>query len=263
MFVLQKLNFLFGSNFENNIKCYIYPSIFTAAIVLSEKMGFHQKKIEFKKISTETENSSTEQKKVDASTFEKIVKEQKRKLEHIFENWTKGKKTGGQMRHLRGGDVESFVSDTVNLIGVMEKIDLQAKKGTSDMKMLKVNGIQKKHQVDIHIYLNSEFIAVIECKNYLDKCFYERACDDFLAFKRSRYSLKNYVFSIEDSIKHETITFTNSLKENICDDIFYIVDGKRSSTKPLYQFRKKVNTKKLERFIRSIYDLVNLSRAMS
>ena len=69
------------------IKCYIYPSIFTAAIVLSEKMGFHQKKIEFKKISTETENSSTEQKKVDASTFEKIVKEQKRKLENIFENW--------------------------------------------------------------------------------------------------------------------------------------------------------------------------------
>jgi hypothetical protein len=195
--------------------------------------------------------------------MENVLEEQKKKLEDIMENWIKQKITPGQMRNLRGEDIENFVLETINLIGKKEKINLEAKNGKFDKKKLEINGITKEHQVDIHIYLDNEFIAIIECKNYLDSCYYTRACDDFLLFKRFGYSLKNYVFSIEDSIKSESKLFIDIVKENICNDIFYIVDGKRSSTKPLYQFKKQVNKKKLECFVRSIYDLVNLSRAIS
>ena len=31
--------------------------------------------------------------------------------------------------------------------------------------------IEKDHQVDIHIYINDIFIAVIECKSYLESCY--------------------------------------------------------------------------------------------
>lgn len=77
------------------------------------------------------------------------------------------------MRNLRREDIENFVLETINLIGKKEKINLEAKKGKFDKKRLEINGFTKEHQVDIHIYLDYEFITlpdltVIECKNYVD-----------------------------------------------------------------------------------------------
>lgn len=38
---------------------------------------------------------------------------QKRKLEKIMENWTVQNISGGQMRNLRGEDIENFVFDDI------------------------------------------------------------------------------------------------------------------------------------------------------
>lgn len=53
---------------------------------------------------------------------------QKRKLEKIMENWTVQNISGGQMRNLRGEDIENFVLETINYIGKHENINLYAKK---------------------------------------------------------------------------------------------------------------------------------------
>lgn len=124
---------------------------------------------------------------------------------------------------------------------------------------------QRNTKLIFHVYFNNQFVAVIECKNYLDSCYYSRACHDFLLFQKFGYSLQNFIFSIEDSIKNDSRLFMDIIHENICHEIFYIVDGKRSSTKPIYnlQYMKKINDKKLKIFFEKIYALVNLSFAMS
>ena len=63
---------------------------------------------------------------------------------------------------------------------------------------------------------------------YLDSCYYVRACDDFKLFKKFGYNIKTFIFTLEDSIKKETKLFTDYLTDNVCDDIFYMLDGKKN-----------------------------------
>ena len=166
---------------------------------------------------------------------------------------------GGKMRELRGSSIETFVMKTINDIGKLYKVDLTAVCGDDDKKDLIIdlpNGTQlrKKHQVDIHIYRNQEFIAVIECKAYLDSCYYERACADFAYFKKFGYDVKKYVFTLENSISYDTKIFIDHMNERICDDVFCIFDGKRTSAKPIYDVnhKKTINKNKLVEFIDAI-----------
>jgi hypothetical protein len=119
--------------------------------------------------------------------------------------------------------------------------------------------IKKEHQIDVHVYLDEIFIAVIECKAYIDHCMYVRACDDFKIFKEFGYSLKNIVFAMEDSMNTESKIFTDHVNNGICDKCFFILDGKRSSSKPIYNplFKKDINKTKVKLFIDYIYLLIN------
>lgn len=187
-----------------------------------------------------------------------------KQLSDIFTKWCgncTNNCSGGEMRKQRGDDIELFVRDTINNIGKKLGVNLIAKKGIDDKKELIIyienKKIKKQHQVDIHIYLNEIFIAVIECKSYLDSCYYVRACDDFRLFKKFEYYVKKYIFVLENSIKDETKIFTDHVNDNICDNVFYILDGKRSSSCPIYNpiFKKEINKINLNIFIDSIYML--------
>lgn len=186
----------------------------------------------------------------------------KNELDQLMDKWCvmyDDNFSGGKMRSDRGDGIEKFVMDTINSVGKLLGKNLIAIKGDNDKKELKIPGteIKKEHQVDVHIYNDSQFIAVIECKAYLDSCYYTRACDDFKLFKKFGYDVKKYIFTLEDSIKEDTKIFTDYETDNVCDRIFYMLDGKRSSTKPIYdsKFRKPININNLSGFIDFVCEL--------
>lgn len=173
--------------------------------------------------------------------------------------------TGGQMRGDRGTSIEDLVMKTINKIAGELHIKLTCKKGSLDKKILTLplpNGTNliKEHQVDVHVYLNDTFIAVIECKAYLDSCYYDRACSDFHKFKKFGYNVKTLIFALEDSINQDTKIFTDVLTDNACDKVFYVLDGKRSSNKPVYDKRyfKTPNDDKIMKFIDYIFELITM-----
>jgi hypothetical protein len=184
-------------------------------------------------------------------------------LNNIMEKWCQKYEEdykGGQMRCDRGEQIESYVKNIIRKINEKSDLNIVALTGDKDKKELKIPGteIKKNHQVDIHIYKKDQFIAVIECKAYLDSCYYTRACDDFNLFKKFGFNVKHYIFALENSIKEETKLFTDYEKDNICDDVFYLLDGKRISSKPMYdrKYRKNINMNKLGYFINSLEKLL-------
>lgn len=94
----------------------------------------------------------------------------------------------------------------------------------------------------------------IECKSYLDLCYYKRACSDFQDFKAHNFNLKYIIFSLENSIKEESKEFVNYSNNNICYGIYYMLDGKRSSKNPIYSKKKEINIDKLNTFIDMLFD---------
>tara|TARA_Y100000389_G_C17418350_1_gene495107 strand:+ start:70 stop:759 length:690 start_codon:yes stop_codon:yes gene_type:complete len=198
----------------------------------------------------------------DSDKLNNIIEQCYNELNNIMDNWCKNHEenySGGKMRGDRGEHIEKFVKFVVNKFSSEYGKNIYAVKGTDDKKKLIIPGtkIEKDHQVDIHIYINDIFIAVIECKAYLDSCYYIRACNDFKLFNKFGYDIKKYIFALEDSIKEETKVFTDYEYDNICDDIFYMLDGKRSSNKPIYDKKhiKKINKEKLTYFIKSLHKL--------
>jgi len=186
-------------------------------------------------------------------------------IANIMDEWGKSNDngcSGGKMREKRASDIETFVRTTINKIGELLNIDLHARRGNDDKKILTIHledgkKLSKEHQVDVHIYLNDMFIAVIECKAYLDSCYYVRACDDFKMFKKFDYNVKNCIFTLENSIAEDTKIFIDFINENICDEIFYLLDGKRTSSKPIYdvKHKKTINKNVLTKFIDFIFIL--------
>ena len=186
-------------------------------------------------------------------------------LSNIIDEWCKSNAngcSGGEMREKRGSDIETFVLETINKVGETLNIDLHARCGNDDKKDLIIDlpdgkKLTKQHQVDVHIYKNGVFVAVIECKAYLDSCYYVRACDDFKMFKKFDYIVKNCIFTLENAIAEDTKIFTDFINEYICDEIFYILDGKRTSSKPVYDMKhkKSINVNVLTKFIDFIFML--------
>jgi hypothetical protein len=194
-----------------------------------------------------------------------IVKKSFDELNNIMNTWCKNYEnefSGGKMRNDRGEDVENFVKYVIQTISDQYKLNIQIIKGKNDKKKLTIKHknklIEKNHQVDLHIYKDDVFIAVIECKSYLDSCYYVRACDDFRLFKKFGYDVKKIIFALENSIDEKTKLFTDVMNDNICDNIFYLLDGKRISSKPIYntKYKKNINEEKLFYFIKTMYNLL-------
>ena len=194
-----------------------------------------------------------------------IIESSNQELKFIMEKWCRehdGNCSGGKMRYIRGDDIETFCRNVVQRFNDVYGVNVSALKGANDKKKLSLKCgeqiLEKDHQVDVHIYKDNTFIAVIECKAYLDSCYYVRACDDFKLFKKFGYDVKHYIFSLENSIDTNTKAFTDEITDHICDDIFYVLDGKRVCTKPVYdkEHKKEINKDKLEYFIKSLYGLL-------
>lgn len=199
----------------------------------------------------------------------KIVDDFKKNFNEYTETWctihSSESYTGGKMRGDRGSSIEDLARKTIDKIADENNVNLTCKKGSSDKKPLTLTCpdgsiLTVEHQVDLHVYLDDKFIAVIECKAYLDSCYYDRACSDFNKFKKFGYNIKTLIFALEDSISNEKKMFIDQLTDNACDRIFYILDEKRNSKKPIYDKRylKTPNDDKIVDFIDHICDLITL-----
>ena len=186
------------------------------------------------------------------------------RLEGVMTGWRKSHSancSGGKMRGDRGEDIETFVRDAIAMIREVTGKDIIAKKGSTDQKdlVLIIDGqpIRKQHQVDVHLYVEGAFRCVIECKAYLDSCYYVRACDDFRLFRRFDFPLTHYIVALENSIDSDTRRFHDHVTDHICHDVFFLLDGKRSSSKPVYddRFPKKTNRTKMTQFVDALIAL--------
>jgi hypothetical protein len=163
---------------------------------------------------------------------------------------------GGTIRGARGTLVETMIDIIAKHLG------LEARVGDADLKEITVehNGkiYKAQHQVDRHLYYKGKFVAIVECKAYLDSCYYVRACHDFKRMKRSYPGIKAYVFALEDWISHEAKIFTDADFDNVCDGTFFMCEGKRSSAKPIYkaEYAKTIKEDKLEAFVSTMRTLL-------
>jgi hypothetical protein len=153
---------------------------------------------------------------------------------------------GGKIRAARGNLVEDLVRDCCELVG------LEWRKGTQDLQTIVVGEFSKNHQVDGHIYKNGAPAVFIESKAYLDSCYYVRAVEDFKLMKLRYPTVPCVVVALEKGGSDDAFAFTNAVNVGACSSVVYLCDGKRSSSRPMYQreFAKPIQQAKLEALVR-------------
>ena len=122
------------------------------------------------------------------------------------------------------------------------------------MQTVTVGPYSKDHQVDRHVYRNGVPVLFIECKAYLDACYYTRACDDFKVMRLRHPHVPCIVVALENSIADSAKAFTDAVSDGVCSQVFYLCEGKRSSTRPLYQreYEKPISVEALLAYLQSV-----------
>jgi len=196
--------------------------------------------------------------------FNEIVTHYKAKMETLYtlqEEALKQPKEqqealGGKLREARGTLVEGMIDV------ICAKLGIESRVGDTDLQEIRVeaDGVvhTMEHQVDRHLYHGGKLIAVVECKAYLDACMYVRACSDFKRMKKLHPTIKSFLFALEDSQAAKAKAFTDVDFDNVCDGIFHMCDGKRSSARPLYtrQFAKEIVQAKFVAFVNALKALL-------
>jgi hypothetical protein len=70
--------------------------------------------------------------------------------------------------------------------------------------------------------------------------------------------IKCYIFALENSISESSKVFTDVETDDVCDGVFYMCDGKRSSSKPIYkkEFYKTINETSFNAFVDTMKSLL-------
>lgn len=157
-------------------------------------------------------------------------------------NW--GKK--GKM-----GMVRSTMKDSVELL--LDLIWKTEKGGLSKkndfVKSVSESGYELKFQVDRHLY-TKKLVGLCECKAYLDRDMMARASSDFARITKSlKEKPKTFILGLEDAVGSDAYDYY--MDEGNIDNVFYLLDGKRSPKKPIWKpkYRKSINVEKLKEFV--------------
>ena len=89
------------------------------------------------------------------------------------------------------------------------------------------DGEEIRESVDRHCFIDDEMVAAIECKTYLDKCYMQRASDDFKLMKTQLPNLQGIIVSLEDSIAANSFDFI--MNKGYINKNFFLATGKRNS----------------------------------
>jgi len=169
---------------------------------------------------------------------------------------------GGRIRSMNGKLGESISKCAWNLVGKyyskVFNIKFQSRKGDElKIKCNNENGNCIEMQVDRHQYINGNLVHIEECKAYLDRCYMIRASDDCRMIKKyyNNNNISSSILAIENSVKQESYDFI--MDEGYIDDVFFLTDGKRNSSKPIWRKEhfKPLNKNKLEYYIKNIINM--------
>lgn len=177
---------------------------------------------------------------------EKIYNNAMYKANSVYES---SKNAGGKVRQINGDLVEKIFTKVVELTFKLNntEIAITGKKQDSE-RIDSKNGGFINVSVDVHVKSEKvNFFA--ECKTYLDKCYLDRASSDLKHFKKNTKNIC-LIISLENAVAKNAETYF--LDEGYVDRIFYLVDGKRSSSKPIW---KKEHFKPLNKD--KVFELVN------
>ena len=78
---------------------------------------------------------------------------------------------------------------------------------TTPVIIIDEDGEEISESVDRHCFIDNEMVLAIECKTYLDKCYMQRASDDFKLMKTQLPNLQGVIVSLEDSIATNSFDF--------------------------------------------------------
>lgn len=160
-----------------------------------------------------------------------------------------GINVGGKIRYSMGAFGEDLTkiawTEVAKLYADVVK-PAEPKKGEKDKKRCTNDkGNTYDAHVDKHCYIGNKFVLAVECKSYLDACYYARASSDFRLLKKYYdQNLTCIVISIEEAAKESSKKFIED--EGWVNGCFILTDGKRSSAKPIWdpRFRKELNQEK-------------------
>jgi len=178
----------------------------------------------------------------------------------LVSRYSGGNNVGGKIRQSMGDLGEELAKvawmEVAKLYSGISK-PVEPKKGESDIKKcVNKNGNIFNAHVDKHCYIEDKFVLAIESKSYLDSCYYARASTDFRLLKEYYdANLICVVLSIEDATKESSKKFIED--EGWVDAVFILTDGKRSSSKPIWnkKFYKKLNYEKVGKLVDFIDEL--------
>lgn len=161
------------------------------------------------------------------------------------------KGAGGKVRALMGGLVE-------NLAGKIWVTETGGTVKRGDFTAYNTRGNTLRFSVDRHCYcVKDKLRLLVECKSYLDRCYLERADNDFEMIQGviCNPQVQTAILSLEVALADEALSFYKG-KNNI-DRIFFLLDGKRMSDAPIWksQHRKSINPEKLREFVEYVSSL--------
>jgi hypothetical protein len=166
---------------------------------------------------------------------------------------------GGIIRMKRGKLIETIIDKVIEAFKEWGQ-DVECRVGSQDIQLIEVGKFTKKHQVDRHIYVQGKLKCIIECKSYLDLCFYERACHDFKTMRIKHPDVIGMVFTLENSLNDESRVFTDTVFDSVCKEIFYMCEGKRSSSKPIYKKKHEKLIQK-DKFLHFVEELFSITQS--
>jgi hypothetical protein len=142
---------------------------------------------------------------------------------------------GGKVRQSNGDLVERMFKRIAYLVCNMNgfnSVKITGKKEDS-IRITSKSGGYIDASVDVHAIVPETVSFFAECKTYLDKCYLDRASSDLKHFKKPGTKNVCFIISLENAVSKSSEAYF--LDEGYIDNIFYLVDGKRSSAKPIWK----------------------------
>lgn len=138
-------------------------------------------------------------------------------------------KQAGKLRAGSGATVEGMI-DLIWSHLTNKYPDVNARMTTgraTPVIIIDEDGEEISESVDRHCFINNEMVLAIECKTYLDKCYMQRASDDFKLMKTQLPNLQGVIVSLEDSIAANSFDFI--MNKGYVNKNFFLATGKRNS----------------------------------
>lgn len=183
--------------------------------------------------------------------MEQIINQTYNYLKNRLKYQKEANMTGGQNRAYSGDTVELTVENIINMFKERYPTLIIEIRGDNDkIKIMGKDGESfTEESVDKHIYINGKLELIIECKTYLDKCYLQRACDDFRLIKKGiNYPIEAWVISLENGISNIAYNFFMYQDDDIyTNECFFLSDEKRNSAKPIYKnYETRLNIDKIK-----------------